>query len=252
MDQKRQAVADTRAAALADIDLEEYIYECLPDVDDERLVPRVHAIHVKGIEETASLTWGDSGRIGEKFQDEEVTGIMEMCPPIGMAKKKHFGAVSFVPMEHWQAWHELYREAEVPQQNNSTVHLTQVAPFIMEVTAATYEHTGRSDSLMVRWYSKLGKYIVRCVVHLDPHRDASSIERELLATAGQYVRDKVRRFEPNIGGNWSLLTWSTGGGPSSLHAAVYWPYPDEDYMTWQSVIDYVYREIHKEKLNERE
>jgi hypothetical protein len=222
----------------------------LPELPGPRWIPRVFWSNIKSLDWHGLLTWGGSFRTEEKFTDDEVVTLMELFPPMHAALKCG-GGTSFVPIPHEEAWYAYWKESEVILQNNLRNKYTPVAPFWLEME--TSENV--SASLFVEWFTLLDGKPVKCKVHLNVHRDASSLEYgpRYYGHRGKPVGRKFERLVPNVCGDWKQVKWATGSNdPLAAHVAIYWPWPDEESMTWKSVIDHKQRVEHKEKLRERE
>lgn len=242
-EQKRQEVHHNADAALRKLEREEQLTLLMPDPIDERL-PRVYVSTIVNLGYDGTIKWGGSFRTEEKFTDEEVVRLMELYPPLPMVYAEIMGSTAFRPFEHEQAWHELWHEREVPQKNGTVNVFTPVSPFRFKMYLASHSDL----SITVEWFTRLGDSVMASVVHLDPRVDAAHVEYK--AGVGNRA-GRPERFQPVIGGNWSFINRWTHG-PSDLKTTYYWPHPEEEDRTWKSVIDYVYRDIHKEKQRERE
>lgn len=243
-------IADKLARDMNRTRHEAHILRSLPILPDARYLPRVCSHGIRSIDYSASLTWDDFLKPHDfkPFTDDEVALLMDLFQPLWMARKKD-GAVSFEPFLHEEGWRALWDEPDVQLKNGQTITWTPVAPFIMTVDKI---HSVR-QKIAVEWFSIVGDDVVKCKVALG-WNDPARIEYTRGAwdrRSGTYT-SKPERFIPCLGGNYAEQRWWVNNKETDIHAAIYWPHPDEESMTWKSVIDYSFRIDHKEKLRERE
>ena len=231
IEQERTTAKNKYKRELAILARKEAILDMMPDPIDKQFMPRIYIVTTQGLGHEANLTWGNWGTNSVTFKDTEVSMLMLQYPPIPMMLVEH-GSKSFRPTNQ-ETWDRLWTDNSIKHENNTIETRHPVSPFTFHMRWA--EHGAQTT---VEWFSKLEDTVVKCKVHLSPHKDPSYMRPVFLKDVRGYnTRAVAPKFEvnPYLNGSYQTISWWSP--PPSERRTFYWWYPEEEDRIWGNIID---------------